>query len=337
MALDESFSRRLMAATAADLEIFVHHLVALETTKYVDHDRYGASGDMGRDVAGFLTIRRHEGEWHNFQCKQYRRPLNASYLFEELGKLFYYSSRGHFILPSRYVFVVPNNFSQPARDLLDRKSELKRLLLDEWDERCARRISKGANIPLDDAIREKIVSFDFDSVESWEHGKLLTNRNAVFAAAKTFGDDPGDAPRGLVPEHVDLRSEHYGEQLRNIYSEHDGHVYSDVAAVLAHPDHGEDFQLHRRRYFDAIEFDRYFSIKVDRKHVDEFRENMFAAVTDVYKSSSGLTRVRSVMSTAGAARIGGLFDRHSRVTALVRQGTCHVFANEGTMPWWKAK
>jgi hypothetical protein len=337
MAFDESFSRRLLSATATDLEIFIHHLVSLETAKYLDHDRYGGSGDMGRDVAGFLTKHRHEGEWHNFQCKQYRRPLSASYLFEELGKLFYYSSRGHFILPSRYVFVAPNNFAQPARDLLDRKSEMKRRLVEEWDTRCATKITKGVHIPMDDAIREKIEAFDFSAIESWEHGKILTLPNAVYAAAKTFGDDPGDAPRGVVPDTVDPLSEHYGEQLRNVYCEHDGHLYPDAAALLAHPDHGEDFELHRRRYFDAIEFERHFSVKVDRKNVDEYRENMIATVTDVYRSTFGLARVRSVMNAAGVARVGGLFDRHSRVTTLVRQGTCHVFANEGTMPWWKAK
>lgn len=337
MPQDEKFSRRLLSATADDLEIFVHHLVALEAATYLDHDRYGGSGDMGRDVAGFLTRDRHEGEWHNFQCKQYRRPLGVSYIFEELGKLFFHSSRGKFILPSRYVFVVPNNFSQPGRDLLDKKSELKRLLVDEWDTRCATKITKGVSIPMDDDIRAKIDEFDFSAIESWEHGKILTLPNVVFAAAKIFGDDPGEAPRGVVPAVVDPLAEHYGEQLRHLYSEHDGCTYPDAASVLAHEDHGEDFQLHRRRYFDAVEFERHFRVKLDGKNVDEYRENMMASVTDVYKSQSGLNRVRSVMTTAGTARVGGLFDRHSRVTPLVRQGTCHVFANEGTMPWWKAK
>jgi hypothetical protein len=337
MVFDENFSRRLLSATADGLEIFILHLVSLETTTYLDHDRYGGSGDMGRDVVGFLTKHRHEGEWHNFQCKQYRRPLGPAYVFEELGKLFYFASRGHFILPSKYVFVVPNNFSQPARDLLDRKSELKRRLIEEWDVHCAAKITKSSHVSLDDAIREKIESFDFTAVESWEHGKILTLPNAVYASAKAFGDDPGDAPHGVVPEVVDLLSEHYGEQLRNVYSENDGCDYQDAAAILAHPDHGEDFQLHRRRYFDAIEFERHFSVKVDRKNVDEYRENMLASVRDVYASALGLARVRSVMQAAGAARVGGLFDRHSRVTAMVRQGTCHIFANEGTMPWWKEK
>lgn len=115
MPLDEAFLRRLAAASDKTLEIFVHHLVSLETGTYKDHDCYGGSGDKGRDVAGFLTERRHEGEWHNFQCKQYRRPLGKDYVLLELGKMFHHASVGAYILPSRYVFVVPGNLSGTAR------------------------------------------------------------------------------------------------------------------------------------------------------------------------------------------------------------------------------
>ncbi|RST85486.1 hypothetical protein EJC49_15470 [Aquibium carbonis] len=337
MPLDEAFLRRLAAASDKTLEIFVHHLVSLETATYRDHECYGGSGDKGRDVAGFLTDRRHEGEWHNFQCKQYRRPLGADYILLELGKMFHHASEGAYILPSKYVFVVPGNLSAPARALMDRKSALKAELLQNWETHCARRIVKGGSIPLTAAIQELIEQFDFNCVEAWESSRIMTLPNVVFAAAKAFGDDPGDAPYGVVPADVDLRSEHYGEQLRMVYSEHDGRDYPDAASVLAHEEHGEDFQIHRRRYFDAVEFERYFTDKVGRQHIDAFREDLRSAVHESYRSSTGLGRVRAVMDAAGRANLGGLFGRHGRVTHMVRQGTCHVFANEQKLPWWKKK
>ncbi|TPN35263.1 ABC-three component system protein [Mesorhizobium sp. B1-1-6] len=337
MPLDEAFLRRLSAASDKTLEIFVHHLVSLETQIYPDHEIYAGSGDKGRDVAGFLTNRRHEGEWHNFQCKQYRRPLGPDYILLELGKMFYHASEDAFILPSRYVFVVPGNLSGPARALFDQKSRMKLALVEGWDTQCSRKIVKGVEIPLGDGIRTFIESFDFNCVEAWESGKIMTLPNVVYAAAKAFDDDPGDAPLGMVPDMVDLRSEHYGEQLRMVYSEHDGCVYADAAAILAHDEHGEDFQMHRRRYFDAVEFERFFSGKVGHEVVGEYQDNLRSAVHEAYRSGVGLSRVRAVMDAAGSARIGGLFDRHSRVTTRVRQGTCHVFANERSMPWWKKK
>ncbi|MGB3501048.1 MAG: hypothetical protein WBA44_05440 [Mesorhizobium sp.] len=195
MPLDEAFLRRLSAASDKTLEIFVHHLVSLDTKTYRDHDCYGGSGDKGRDVAGFLTDRRHDGEWHNFQCKQYRRPLGADYVLLELGKIFHHAAQGAFILPSRYVFVVPGNLSASARTLIDRKDLLKKALLEGWETHCAKKIVKGVSIPVDEGIREAIESFNFDCVEAWESGRMLTLPNVVFAAAKAFGDDPGDAPQ----------------------------------------------------------------------------------------------------------------------------------------------
>lgn len=337
MPLDEAFLRRLAAASDKTLEIFVHHLVSLETGIYRDHDCYGGSGDKGRDVAGFLTHRRHEGEWHNYQCKQYRRPLGADYILLELGKMFHHAAEGAYILPTRYVFVVPGNLSTPARALMDRKSLLKSTLVGDWDTNCSKKIVKGKSIPLTAAIEALIESFDFDCVEAWESARIMTLPNVALAAAKAFGDDPGDAPFGVVPEDVDLSSEHYGEQLRMVYSENDGRDYPDAAAVLSHEEHGEDFQLHRRRYFDAVEFQRYFTDRVGREHIDAFRDELKSAVHESYRSSAGLGRVRAVMDAAGRANVGGLFGRHGRVTFRVRQGTCHVFANEQTMPWWKKK
>lgn len=337
MPLDEAFLRRLSAASDKTLEIFVHHLVSLDTKTYRDHDCYGGSGDKGRDVAGFLTDRRHDGEWHNFQCKQYRRPLGADYVLLELGKIFHHAAQGAFILPSRYVFVVPGNLSASARTLIDRKDLLKKALLEGWETHCAKKIVKGVSIPLDEGIREAIESFNFDCVEAWESGRMLTLPNVVFAAAKAFGDDPGDAPQGVVPAMVDLRSEHYGEQLRMVYSEHDGRDYPDAAAILAHEEYGEELQMQRRRYFDAVEFDRFFTDRVGREHVEEFRDDLKSAVYETYASGAGLGRVRAVMDAAGRVKVGGLFERHSRVTIRVRQGTCHVFANEQMMPWWKKK
>lgn len=337
MPLDEVFLRRLSAASDKTLEIFVHHLVSLETQTYRDHDSYGGSGDKGRDVAAFLTDRRHEGEWHNFQCKHYRRPLGPDYILLELGKTFYHASEGAFILPSRYVFVVPGNLSAPARELFDHKSRMKQAFVEGWDAHCSKKIVKGVTVPFSDTIRTLVESFDFDCVVAWESSKIMTLPNVTYAAAKAFGDDPGDAPQGAVPETVDLQSEHYGEQLRMVYSENDGREYADAAAILTHEEHGEDFQMHRRRYFDAVEFERFFSDKVGRETVDEYRDNLQSAVHEAYRSGAGLSRVRAVMDAAGSARVGGLFDRHSRVTARVRQGTCHVFANELSMPWWKKK
>jgi hypothetical protein len=45
--------------------------------EYLEVQRFTGPGDMGRDVVGYLTRSRHEGPWHNYQCKQYGRSLQT--------------------------------------------------------------------------------------------------------------------------------------------------------------------------------------------------------------------------------------------------------------------
>lgn len=131
-----------------------------------------------------------------------------------------------------------------------------------------------------------------------------------------FGDDPGEAPTGAVPERVDPETEHYTDQLRMVYSEHDGSEYPDVEAVVRHADHGQDFAMHRKRDVDAVSFDRHFRSILDPRRLEAFRDNVRAAVHDDYSAAAGLARVRAVMKTAGLSSPGGIFERHGRARCL---------------------
>src|SRR4051794_36908553 len=62
--------RHLLALSDAELEKFVREWTT-HKSEYVEVERFTGPGDMGRDVVGYLSKKRHEGPWHNFQCKQY--------------------------------------------------------------------------------------------------------------------------------------------------------------------------------------------------------------------------------------------------------------------------
>ena len=89
------------------LENFVNDWVAQRCKDYRGHELWRGTGDMGRDVTGYLTEKRMEGPWHNFQCKQLSKRLSESSAFIELGKIFMHSAAGAFSLPSSYTFVAP--------------------------------------------------------------------------------------------------------------------------------------------------------------------------------------------------------------------------------------
>ncbi len=88
-------------------EEFVKEWVPALDTKYVLVERHGGSGDHGVDVAGYLSHKRLEGQWHNYQCKRYTAALSWGTAAGEIRKMFVAAAAGAFTVPTRYVFVAP--------------------------------------------------------------------------------------------------------------------------------------------------------------------------------------------------------------------------------------
>jgi len=248
----------ILVMGSKDLERFVHRWVAKQLSDYVDHQEFGDALDLGRDVVGFVTSRRHEGEWDNFQCKMLAKPLDEPAVFEEVGKVLYFASEGHFSVPRRYYFVAPKGFNRGAEGFLNNPSRFKQTMLSEWDARCSRRIRRGQVVSMTPALRQAIDSFAFENVQGWDVDKMLTRPGMDIVLADTFGDDPGDAPPGTVPGSIVEQEAVYIGQLVSVYSERAGRQFADAEAILADPDHGTHLTMQRRRYFDADAFKRHF-------------------------------------------------------------------------------
>ena len=120
--------RLILALTDDELEAFVREWAAYKK-EYVEVQQFTAPGDMGRDVVGYLTKQRHDGPWHNYQCKQYARTLPTALGLAELGKILYYSHYGEFTLPTAYFFVAPRGVNRHLRRYISRPAELKAILL----------------------------------------------------------------------------------------------------------------------------------------------------------------------------------------------------------------
>jgi len=69
------YDRQLLALDDVQLEKLVREWVAQQKGKYDLVKRFAGAGDMGRDVVGFYSKSKHDGEWDNYQCKQYNKAL----------------------------------------------------------------------------------------------------------------------------------------------------------------------------------------------------------------------------------------------------------------------
>jgi hypothetical protein len=325
--------RQILALTDDQLEQFVREWTT-HKKEHLEVQRFTGPGDMGRDVVGYLTSERHDGPWHNYQCKQYGRTLPTALGLAELGKVLYYSHYGEFTLPTAYFFVAPRGVNRNLRRYISKPSELRSVLLSRWDEYCAKTIAEGQTITLTPELRAHIGTWNPASVSVVSLDEILSDPAAKPVLQSWFGVDPGPAPPGVVPEDIEEHEMPYIQQLIDAYAEREC-CTMDKAEALSHEVHGGHLKRQRERFFDADAFARFYRDNTMQADIDILRHDMRHGIAETHSADhpDSLCRVDAVMMQAAVVSPSGALARHARVA--VRQGICHHFANEGTLIWRK--
>lgn len=332
MGTNYHYRRQILALDDDQLEEFVRQW-ALKKTEYAEVERFTGTGDMGRDVVGFLSAQRHEGAWHNYQCKQYGRTLPTETGIAELGKVLYYSHLGEFTAPEKFFFVAPRGINRNLKSLIFKPATFKTTMVDQWDKYCAGSIIENVHIPLKADLRAFIQSWDFSRVVPISVDIMLTDTAAMPVLYKWFGADPGPAPSGSAPADVLPVEMPYIQGLLDAYGEREGMVFGDHSTAVAHELHGPHLRMQRERYFDADAFLRFYRDNTTVKDTEDLRKEILHGIYETHtaKHDDMLSRVNAVMSQAGVTQPAGPLAKYARTP--VKQGICHHFINEGQMTW----
>jgi len=329
------YSRHILALDDKGLERLVLGWAKVMTTpKYHDSQRFAGTGDMGRDVVGFLTAQRHEGPWHNYQCKQLgRRNLQIGVALLDLSKIIYFSHRGEFTLPEQFTFVAPAGLSRNLEQLIFNPSLLKQTLIDKWDEYSATKIEAGQTIPLDSALLAHLHAFNFSGVERRSLDDLLLDSALAPVLTHMFGAEPPKPPMGTVPPIVELVESRYAGALVAAYEERDNCVYGCHEDIMAHAVHSQHFSEQRERFFAADAFSRFYRDNTFVKEMADLQEEMYHGAIQTHRAPhpDSLARVDAVMGKAADVHPASTLARHARVQ--VKQGIWHHFVNEERLSW----
>ncbi|MYM41250.1 hypothetical protein GTP27_18185 [Pseudoduganella sp. CY13W] len=315
------------------LEDFVNDWLAQRYKDYHSHELWRGSGDMGRDVTGYVTGKRMEGPWDNFQCKQLNRSLSEKSAFIELGKIFMHSADGAYSLPRSYFFVAPLGVARSVQQFLAHPERLRQAFLDKWDSDIADKLVDKKTIPLSPNIEAKINAFDFTKIHWLDSTRLANDAACKPVLVKWFNEDPGPSPRGVVPAEIQENESAYISQLLKLYSEIDSGIYPDVAAALASVEFGTHLRDQRTRFFDSVAFDRFYRDSTPTEYLNTFKDEIYHGVVEIHrdKHQDGLTKLSQVMKQAAVIQPSGVLGKYAG--PQVKQGTCHQFANEGRLPW----
>lgn len=324
---------QICALSASDLEVFVEDWIAQRVKDYRAHELWRGTGDMGRDVTGYVTDCRLEGEWDNFQCKQLSSKLSEHSAFVELAKIFKNSADGAFALPRAYIFVAPYGLVRNARDFIAHPEKFRQAFLDRWDSYIAKDLVENQVVKLTPAIQATIKAFDFKKVDWLDSTRLAKDPACKAALVAWFDADPGSWTRGVVPNEIQASESAYIGQLLKVYDEKGPETYSDAAAALACSEVGPNLRAQRTRFFDSVAFERFYRDSTPKEYLTNFRDEIYLGVVDVHQGvhANRFTRLGQVMQQAAVLQTSGVLGKHAGPP--VKQGTCHLLANEGLLSW----
>ncbi|SMG26116.1 hypothetical protein SAMN02746000_01483 [Paracoccus sp. J56] len=117
--------------------------LAMKRPEIVEVQQRGGAGDKGRNVLAWhdpntVPVRK----WTLYQCKHYASAPGTSTAATEIGKVLFYSHRGDYTFPEEYHFVTYKGVTSPFQDLLDKPEDLRKFIIDNWDEHCQSKIRK---------------------------------------------------------------------------------------------------------------------------------------------------------------------------------------------------
>lgn len=330
--------QQILLFSADDWEAFIEEWAHYQRTQYKLVTRLSASADMGIDVAGCTDDQGLQGVWDNYQCKHYASAIRPSTAVPEIGKCLWHASQGHFSAPQKYYFMAPKDCGMSLKKLLLNPADLRKIVLERWDDWCATSITSTMTISLTGDFRDYVEGFDY-SVFSFKPTLTIIDehRKTPYFATRFGGGLPDRPSADTPPAEPDPSESRYLQQLLDAYSDHNGKPCADTAALAAWPELAAHFNRQREVFYHAESLRNFARDNVPQGTFEDLQEEVFSGVIEVEGENhdSGLSRVNAV--TQAAAQLPLTANGLISVTKIQdKKGICHQLANEDRLKWVKS-
>lgn len=329
------YTRNILSLDAEQLEILIWKWVNTQSSIYTSVYRPAGAGDRGCDVVGFHSSEKFEGDWDNYQCKQYNKAIPTDKGMHELGKILYYAFLGEFTTPKNYYFVAPKGINRNLKTWILNPSQLKMSLINEWGKYCEDTIIDGQKVILSDELKDFILKYDFSSVSIIGIDDIVNDSKFRATLVDLFGGELPSAPSGEVPNKINEYELNYVNKILDTYSDRDCIIYSKPEEILGHDDFEEDFVEQRERFYSAEAFRLFYRDNTVDGVLNSFEKEILKGIKPTLKLDypNSFIRMCTVLSEAGKLQPSGKLAIHGKID--VKQGYCHQFANEDKLHWRK--
>lgn len=329
--------QQILIFSAGDWEAFIEEWAHYQRTQYKLVTRLSASADMGIDIAAFATESGFRGIWDNYQCKHYGKAIAPNTAVPEIGKCIWHAFEGRFTPPRQYIFMAPKDCGMSLKKLLLNTSELKKKVIEKWNDWCASSITSTKAIPLIGDFQAYIEAFDF-SIFTFKPtlDVIDEHRKTPYFATRFGGGLPDRFSVSAPPEKPDPTESRYLQHLLDAYGDHKGQPCADTTALAVWPELSEHLNRQREVFYHAESLRNFARDNVPRGTFEDLQDEVFAGVIEIEGAThvNGFSRVNAV--TQAAAQLPMTANGLISVTKIQdKKGICHQLANEDRLKWVK--
>lgn len=301
---------------------------------YPKVERFTGAGDRGIDIAGFRDEKRLQGDWDNYQCKHYDKPLTPSNIWVEVGKIVWNSFLKNYVPPQHYYFVAPKGAGTSLTALFGDAKKFKDGLIANWENYVLKQITSTQEVPLEGDLLNYVSQFDFSIFDAKTALELVDDHRSSPVHAARFGGGLKPRPKGgTPPKEIAKEESRYVTQLLEAYADHTKGTIPDPAAIPAGALKNH-FLRQREAFYQAESLRVFARDSVPPGTFEALQGDVFNGVIDTHDGIHPDGYIR-VMAVTKAAR-----DMQITSNALIsctksqdRDGICHQLANEDRLKW----
>lgn len=323
--------QRIRHFSAADWEDFTLEWASSLKSKYDSVQQCAGAGDMGRDVVAHV---KGSKRWHNYQCKHYSGPIAPNEVYVEFGKLLYYSFSGEYDYPEKYFFVAPCGVGTKLASFLEEPDQLKKAVIENWDQYCRTKITKTKEVSLDGAFKTYAEAADFSIFSSVPPLKMIEQHRLTPYYIARFGGGLPARPAVSHPPSTPGKNETvYISELLNAYSDDSGARIDSIHVLRSHSTYTEHFDRSRQAFFSAESLRNFSRDNLPVQSYTELQEDIFEGIIDIVRGdhSSGYKRCTAVTQASKCLQLSHALAPRMRM--LDRSGVCHQLVEEGKFKW----
>lgn len=319
-------------------DIIAEWAVGYLPNKYYTIKQFGGSGDKGRDICAFtddsLSV------FDMFQCKHYDNKIVLSDILVEFGKLIHYTFIKDYSTPKSYFIVSPQGIATSLWDLISKPDDLKKKILDDWNDKISGKITAKHNILLSGEYKTYIENFDFSIIKSLEPSTFIEQFQTTSYYVCRFGGGLRKQRNNTeCPDYTQEESKMtYIQQLFEAYGDHIKKPVESLEDLSDYKIIQNHFAQSRYCFYTAETLRQFSRDNVPPEYedpFDELKEEVYEQVIDICNSQhdSGFVRIRE---TTNVAKNGNYRQNNVLTPELKAQdktGICHHLANEERLIW----